>query len=181
MHLQLTADSRVCIDLRATGLLRAVGHDPTLVAVAGPCALDVSEAGALEVPLFVSFRVDRIEPPLGLGASDRDKMRENLEGADVLDAKRFPTLDVRGKFVGSTEQGRVDGELVVRGVPRRLSFDVQIVRDSGRFVVNGSWDGRLTDLGIKPFRALLGALRLDDFIRLRLEAAFTERDALPSR
>ena len=43
MRLELSADSRVLIELRATGLLRAVGHDPILVARAEPLVLEVPE------------------------------------------------------------------------------------------------------------------------------------------
>ena len=41
----------------------------------------------------------------------------------------------------------------------------------GPILARGAWEGRLTDLGIKPFKALLGALKLEDWIRLRLEAS----------
>jgi hypothetical protein len=40
-------------------------------------------------------------------------------------------------------------------------------------LATGAWEGRLTDLGVPPFKALLGAIRLEDWIRLRLEARFT--------
>jgi hypothetical protein len=43
-------------------------------------------------------------------------------------------------------------------------------RAGSDLVARGTWEGRLTDLGIKPFRALMGALKLEDWVRLRLEA-----------
>jgi hypothetical protein len=37
-------------------------------------------------------------------------------------------------------------------------------------VVTGTWESTLNALGIKPFKALLGALKLEDWVRLRVEA-----------
>jgi hypothetical protein len=39
-------------------------------------------------------------------------------------------------------------------------------------VATGAWEGRLTDLGIRPFKALLGAIKLEDWIAVRLDARF---------
>jgi len=49
-------------------------------------------------------------------------------------------------------------------------MDLTVASEGRAFLVTGAWEGRLTDLGVKPFRALLGALRLEDWIRLRVEA-----------
>jgi hypothetical protein len=176
MRLELSTDSRVFVDLRATGVLRAVGHDPTLVARPGALVLDVGDA-PLDLGVEATFRVDAIEPPSEISAADREKMRGHLTGADVLDARRFPTVDVRGRYAGTIEAGRLEGELFIRGIARAVSFDVRAVRDGGVLTASGAWEGRLTHLGIKPFKALLGALRLDDWIRLRLDARFAVHEA----
>ena len=49
----------------------------------------------------------------------------------------------------------------------------QIVRIGPHtLVATGTWEGRLTELGIKPFKALLGAIKLDDWVSLRVDARF---------
>ena len=171
MRLHLAPGSRVLIDLRATGLLRAVGHDPTLVARPEAMAIDLGE-GVLDVPVNARFRVDAIEPPADLSASDREKMRDNLEGRDVLDAARYPVVELTGRYAGTVERGRLDAELTIRGVPRRVALDVQVIHEGQVYVVTGAWQGKLTDLGIKPFKALMGALRLEDWARIRLDSRF---------
>ena len=55
-------------------------------------------------------------------------------------------------------------------------MDVRIARDGTTLAATGTWEGRLTDLGIKPFKALMGALRLQDWVRLTLDGRFV---ALP--
>jgi polyisoprenoid-binding protein YceI len=174
MRLQLSSDSRVFIDLRATGLLRAVGHDPTLTARPDTVWFEVEDPDAVDLPVVVPFRTERIEAAEDLPPSDRAKMRDNLRSAEVLDVARFPTIELRARYRGSIERGRLEGELVVRGSPRRVAVDVVIARDGYARTARGTWAGRLTDLGIKPFKALMGALRLEDWIQLRVEARLVQ-------
>jgi hypothetical protein len=171
MRLELSPESRVLIDLRASGLLRAVGHDPTLCAAARSFSLDAPDiGGAIDVALDARFPVDSIQPPADLSASDRAQMRDNLRGREVLDAARWPAIDFRGRYRGTLSGGTLSGDLVVRGVARALTLDVALSRDGEAFAASGTWEGSLTRLGIKPFKALLGALKLKDWIRLRLDA-----------
>jgi polyisoprenoid-binding protein YceI len=176
MRLVLAADSRVLIDLRAAGLLGAVGHDPTLSAAPASFAVEVPESSSDELDIAVEarVRVDAIEPPADMSASDRAQMRDNLRGVDVLDAARWPSVDFRGRFAGTLERGRLAGTLVVRGSPRPVAIDVTISRRGSEAVAEGDWSGSLTELGIKPFRALLGALKLKDWVRLRLRLRWVE-------
>ncbi len=179
MRLALHPDTRVFIDLRATGLLRAVGHDPTLAARPEPATFEVPGDPALPVPVALVFRADRIEAPPELDRGDRARMLDNLRSADVLEAARYPTVELQGRYVGDLARGHLDGELVLRGARRRIGLGLEVSRDPGEGRVlraRGTWEGRLTDLGIKPFRALMGALRLEDWIGLRVEARLDMAD-----
>jgi hypothetical protein len=167
MRLELLPDTRLLVDLRATGLLRAVGHDPTLVATPEPVSIDLDGDGA---SVTVRFHAAKIEPPRDISESDRDKMRENMLGRDVLDASRFPAIEVRARYAGTREGGHLEGDLVVRGQPHPFSMAVRVAKEGEVLAATGTWEGTLNGLGIKPFKALLGALKLQDWIRLRLEA-----------
>jgi hypothetical protein len=164
MRFELSPDSRVYIDLRATGLLRAVGHDPTLAARPEPASVDLDDG-----QVTVRFQVADIEPQ-GVSDADRHKMLDNMRRAEVLDARRFPVIELRGRYEGTAEGGELRGELVVRAQPHRIAVTVHATKQWDVVVAAGTWEGKLTDLGIKPFKALLGALKLDDWIRLRIEA-----------
>ncbi len=167
----LSPDSRVLVDLRATGLLRALGHNPTLVAHPEPAALEAAEGDAgTTATIALRFPVSRIDPPEDVSLDDREKMRTNMAGEDVLDAARFPAVEVTARWRGTMESGRLDVEATVRGRTHALAMDVTLQRLGDDVVARGTWEGRLTDLGIKPFRALMGALKLEDWVRLRLEA-----------
>jgi hypothetical protein len=174
MRLQLTDDSRVFIDLRATGLLKAVAHDPTLSIRPEPLAIEFDEgasgAGRGEASVAVIFRSAALEAPRDIAASDRDKMLENARGRDVLDTARFPTIELDARYTGTLESGTLAGSVRVRGNPHGMSMPIRIARQDAALVATGAWEGRLNDLGIKPFKALLGAIKLEDWVRLRLEA-----------
>ncbi len=168
----LSPDSRVLVDLRATGLLRALGHNPTLVARPEPATVDAVEAAdaATTATLALRFPVSRIETPEDMSRDDREKMRSNMEAAEVLDASRFPAVDVAARWRGTMDSGRLEVDATVRGRTHTLAIDVSLRSDGSDVLARGIWEGRLTDLGIKPFRALMGALKLEDWVRLRLEA-----------
>jgi hypothetical protein len=167
MRLELSPDSRVLVDLQATGLLRAVGHDPTLTARPRPATVD-TDAG----DVAIVFRVRDVEPPADLSPSDREKMVDTLRSREVLDAERFPEVEVSGRYEGTMEGGTLAAEVIVRGAPHRIRVPLRVAGRGDGYAVTGTWEGALTDLGIKPFKALLGALRLKDWIRLRIEASF---------
>jgi polyisoprenoid-binding protein YceI len=171
MRLHLQAGSRIFIDLRATGLLRAIAHSPTLTARPERVTVDLAEPPS-EAAVEATFRADAVEAPADIPTSDREKMVENLRAADVLDAARHPTIDFRGRYEGNLEAGTLSGDLRVRGVARRVSMRFRVSREPGVLVATGAWEGRLTDLGVRPFKALLGAIKLQDWVALRVEARF---------
>jgi polyisoprenoid-binding protein YceI len=147
-----------------------MGHHPTLTARPEPVWFEVTDAAPLDLPVEVRFPAERIVAPEDIDPSDGDRMRDNLRGPEVLHAARYPSIDLRARYRGSLEGGRLEGELVVRGCPRRLALDILVARDGYARTARGAWSGRLTDLGIKPYRALMGALRLEDWIQIRVEA-----------
>jgi hypothetical protein len=165
MRFELSPDSRVFIDLRATGLLRAVGHDPALSARPQPATVDLEDG-----QIALRFPVADIEPLGDMSEPDRRKLVANLRGADVLYAARFPMVEVRARYVGTVESGELRGQLVVRGQPREVAMNLRTTRQWDVLVAAGAWEGTLSELGIKPFKALFGALQLKDWIRLRVEA-----------
>jgi hypothetical protein len=176
MRFRLAPDSRVLIDLRATGMLKALAHSPTLVGRPEPLDV-VAEGEAFTADIEARVPASAVEPPADIPPSDRDKMRENLLGPQVLDARRFPVLVFRGRYEGSAVGGVLTGRLDVRGAPRSVAMAVAVQRSAAQILATGAWEGRLTDLGVAPFKALLGAIRLEDWIRLRLEARFTAVDS----
>jgi polyisoprenoid-binding protein YceI len=171
MRLHMVDGTRLFIELKAAGVLRALAHSPTLRVVPKPFAIDLADDQAA---VAADFRADAIELPDDMSEGDREKMRDNMRSAEALDVRRFPTVAFRGRYTGSTEGGTLAGDLSIRGVAVRLSMPVRVQRQWDVFAAEASWEGPLTRLGVKPYKALLGAIKLEDWIRLRLEARFRE-------
>lgn len=169
VNLSSGAASRVFVDVRSKGLVSALDHELTFAASPEPFTLrGVDASGAIDVDVVVRVPVARFDPPEHASRFDRDKMTDNLRGKDVLDMARWPALVFRGRYAGTIASGRLAGDLEVRGASRPIALDVVVTRASDVLHADGAWEGTLGDLGIKPYKALFGALKLADWIRIRI-------------
>lgn len=162
-------DATIHIYTYKEGLLSKLAHDLRLtlsrfeVAVRGTEISGRFEPQSLRVDGSVQRgKLDRDE----LSASDREKIRDHLE-RDVLRVREFPEV----RFVGHTSAREppfsIRGELTLCGVSRPLELLLTLDRDRllGELeLVPSRW-------GIKPFRALGGALRVQDRIRVTIQAS----------
>ena len=88
--------------------------------------------------------------------------------AEVLHSARYPTARFTGRAIAEGAGFHVDGQLELAGRTTTLSFDVRRDGDvyRARFEIPPSrW-------GIQPYKALLGAIKLKDSVRIEL--ALTE-------
>jgi polyisoprenoid-binding protein YceI len=100
-----------------------------------------------------------------LSRRDRAKIVETIRD-EVLSTRRYPKI----RFTGTvTERGdhvlEVHGELELAGVRRPLSFIA--TRDAGRITARVTV--RPSEFGIAPYKALAGAIRLQDRVVVELD------------
>lgn len=113
--------------------------------------------------------------PDNLSATDREGTRRNLLGPALLDAARFPVLhldavaieEARGGYVATA---RVDAA----GVARQVRVPGTIERTDGGLVVSGAFVLTHADLGLTPFSAALGALRVREDIEIAYRLAASD-------
>lgn len=159
---------------RKAGLLARAAHDLCLESRA--VQVEVSAAGAELVVRAVvpvdSLRVlgqvlagGRVEP---LRPADHQEIEANLRGPRVLDAARFPAArwEGRGPLPGGPGPWRPEGRLEVRGRAVPLALPVRLSAGPEGLLVEGEVELRQTALGIEPFSALLGALKVKDELRV---------------
>lgn len=163
------SNSRCRILTRRTGLLGAVGHDLELAATDYAIELDrdgTEPAGVVQ--LRARFAAESIQV---VGAREHGELRADALSTrdqaeinrhvreDVLHSARFPAITFDSTTVERAGAGyRVTGRLALHGVQRELSFTVAR-RDDG---LQAEVVLHQPDYGIKPFRALGGALRVHD-------------------
>ena len=104
---------------------------------------------------------------------DRAEIRKNIE-AKVLGGRpvRFRSSDVR--LVDDGRRLRVEGELSMAGSVRPLN--VQLAVEAGG-AVSGTIPLSQSDWGIKPYRGLMGALKVRDEVEVVIEASLPDQAA----
>jgi len=104
---------------------------------------------------------------------DRDGTRRNMLGGQVLDAARQPVIDLTADSIaGGPEHYTAAVRLRLRGSEHRIQVPVTLAQGGDRLQLHAKLTLRHADLGLVPFTAALGALRVrDEFeIDCRLEA-----------
>lgn len=93
----------------------------------------------------------------------------NMLGDKVLDAARFPQIDIRSLgLVGPAWAPDVSLRIRLRGVERDMTVPVAIDLQGDRLVVTAVFEIRQTDFGITPLSVLGGALQVADTVRVRM-------------
>ena len=114
---------------------------------------------------------------------DCGKARMNQDMFRALKADSFPeirytlTSYVANEALATADSFTVNsvGELTVAGKTQRVEVQVKGVRDhAGRVQGNGGVKLLMTDFGIKPPTAFLGAIRTKNAIELRVEIRVTQ-------
>jgi hypothetical protein len=157
------------------GAFSAMGHDlkievPDFTLEVGP-DLAIRATARTGSPRVVGVlrdggAVDTREP----SASDRKDIERNI-ARDILEAEKFPQAAFRSTSVEAAgDRYRVVGNLDLHGVVKQISFTAE--RRGDRAVA------RITihqpDFRIKPFRAMLGALRVKPDVVLEVSAPVGE-------
>jgi polyisoprenoid-binding protein YceI len=152
------------------GVLSAVAHDLRIRLEKFDITLEGNAVRA-ELDLKSLF----VDGPIEKGVLNADQYdagkRADVEKAmhgDVLHTSKYPT----GLFIGTaTQQGAgysVNGELELAGKKAPLAFDVQA--EGGVF--RTSFEIQPSQWGIAQYKALLGAIRVKDIVRI--EATLSE-------
>lgn len=153
------------------GLLSRVAHDLRLhvehftIARDGDQITARFEAASIVVDgVMHGVRLD----PDGLSQRDRSKITQTIRD-DILRTRLHPNIEFRGRL--ELPALRCVGELTLVGVRRPLT--IHATRERGdtpeRERVRASVNLQPTDFGIAPYKALAGAIRLQDRVRVELD------------
>jgi hypothetical protein len=154
------------------GLLSGVAHDLKLRVDQFEIVVDDQgvharfDASSLRV---VCARVAGRDDPGALSGKDRREIEATIV-RDVLDAGRHPAIEFRSNSVAPTDvappEMQIEGILSIRGRERALNLLVR--READRAVVEATL--HQPDFGIRPYTAMLGALRIKPDVAVRVSA-----------
>lgn len=151
------------------GVLSAVAHDLRIRVERFTITID-EDAGRVEARLFAdSLRVDCA---MKGGREDfdalSDRNRREIEGniaGEVLHARRHPEIAFRSTHIeGEGDERRIAGTLSLHGTERPLQAVAR--RQAGRWTAE--IELHQPDFGIKPYTAMLGTLKVQPTVRVRV-------------
>jgi hypothetical protein len=178
--------SMVQIYVYRAGLLAFAGHDHIVSTSVIDGKLSYTPPPALAAAFHLSIPVDDlvVDDPeqrqaaggrFGTVVPDKDRAgtRRNMLGDHVLAAARFPQITVDGHWLhGSLSHGTVAVTVGIRSTRRDYQLPVDIRVDHNRVLVTGAFHPLQTELGITPFSALAGALKVADRLDVRFKLVF---------
>lgn len=156
------------------GMAQKVGHDLVIDATRWNAEVNIDDdPSKCEVQATVDIRGLEVREGLG-GAkplSDKDKRDIKKNIGETLKANRFPEITFRSTTVESTgdTQLEVSGELSVAGTTRPVSFPLSVEEEGSSVRLRGTVPITQTNFGIKPFTAMMGALKVKDQVEVELD------------
>lgn len=176
-----TAESLLTVAVRRGGPLARLGHNHVIAMrdISGTVRMDADPASAsFEWTQPVGLlTVD--EPTLRAAAGSdfsapvpddaRAGTRANMLGASLLQAEQFPLIRVAGTVARrlSSDEVELSVDVQLRGQATRLVLPVRWGwRDASTLEVEGGFELRQTQLGLTPFSVMMGALQVEDPMRL---------------
>ncbi len=172
--------SAIVIQVFKDGAAAALAHDHVVEAreFAGTISADAADPSTAKVEVTAqtaSFVNDegKLRTKYGLDGeiSDKDRkaVEENMKSKDQLDVKGFPTVKFTSTSVTKAADGKLTlaGKLTLHGVTKDITMPLD-VKLSDVVTGNASFRVKTSDYGIKPYSALLGAVKNKDEIVLHL-------------
>jgi len=189
------AESLLTIRVYKAGTLAAAGHNHLIAAheLAGTFYLP---GEPLQASFEIRFAVDSLtvdEAPLraALHSADfpadvpdsaREGTRRNMLSAGLLDGANHPQIVLRAVTLREQAPPLAGGVLAqvavsVRDSEHEITLPVRWQRAPGTLTVDADTSLRQSQLGLKPFSALLGALQVQDEMQVSLHLVAHERTA----
>jgi polyisoprenoid-binding protein YceI len=164
---------RLLVKTSRTGLGARAGHDLTIEATGWEGAVAVNTAEPAQSSVSVDVEVDSLEVREGTGGvkpltdSDRADIQRIIR-EKILRTAQHPVIMFRSTRVGgSPESFAADGDLTIMGATHPVTVRGTVSAD-GR--VRGTATVVQTQWGIKPYSALLGALKVADEVLIEVDA-----------
>lgn len=166
--------SRFIAQAFASGLLSAFGHNPKLAIrdFEGEAEFDPTETNAAWAKM--TARADSLVVIDEITEKDRREI-ERVTREEILQMSRYPEIFFRSDHVESQlvadgrYQMRITGDLSIRGVTRKVTFDAMAFLSESELRADGGFSLRLTDFNIRPVSVAGGLLKLKDEVRLSFD------------
>jgi len=114
--------------------------------------------------------------PPEIPQADRDGTRNNMLRAEVLDAENYPIITLESvRIAGTLQAPALTARITIKQVTRDVPVAAAVKIERATLTAKGEFDIQQTDFGIKPFSAALGALGVQDRLKVRFSIMATKR------
>jgi polyisoprenoid-binding protein YceI len=111
------------------------------------------------------------EFPTEVPESAKEGTRRNMLSEALLNGAQYPDITLVSQHIETPAAAgspvRADVQVTIRGQAHSLSVPVTYGFEDSRLVVSGELPIKQSDLGLTPFSAMLGALQVQDELRVR--------------
>jgi len=160
---QIDSSSRLVVHAYKSGLFSGLADNHEIEA---PISEGTVDEGGLQVKFSVEARRMKVLDPK-LSADKRREVQERMEGPEVLDSARFPTITFESTKVERTDPGSllVQGRLSLHGAARPISLTVK--NENGRYVGTCTLSQR--EFGITPISIAGGTVKVKDELKIEFD------------
>jgi polyisoprenoid-binding protein YceI len=166
--------SRFTVQALVTGILSAMGHNPTIGIRAFSGEVEFNPDAPEANRLRLSIQSDSLSVQDDVSDKDRREI-ERLMKTDVLEVEKYPEIRYQASATAVTRLDKalysvaLSGDLSFHGVTRKQSLTVRVSTFDEMLRASGDFTMRQSDYQIKPVSVAGGALKLKDELKFSFE------------
>lgn len=156
-----TQRSTIAIQVGKSGLFSAAAHDHIVDAPISSGT--ISESGTPRIEFRVETAKMSVRPDAKIDAKDQATIQTHMQEM-TLETKKFPEITFRSVRIDKLADGewRVDGDLSLHGVTKRISLNVKKTDEA--YITHAVL--KQTDFGIKPISIAGGAIKVKNEVEI---------------
>jgi polyisoprenoid-binding protein YceI len=118
--------------------------------------------------------------PLNVSEDAKAGTKANMLRPTLLDGERYPEISIRAiRITGSASSPDVVASMRIKDQTREIRLPVMLSEADGALVVQGSFDIRQSDFGITPLSIAMGALTVQDTVKIKFRLVARATPASP--
>jgi polyisoprenoid-binding protein YceI len=173
--------SRFTVQAFATGLLSAVGHNPTIGVRNFSGDVNFSSEALQGNGCRLNIKASSLSVQDDISDKDRREI-ERIMNEQVLETAKYPEIVYEAPMLSNTRIGEslytadLDGSLNLHGVARSQPVAARVAVFGTMLRASGDFTLKQTDYEIKPISVAGGAIKLKDELKLSFEMVAREQE-----
>lgn len=162
--------SRFTVRAFASGMLSALGHNPTIAIRGFTGEAQVNPDKWEESSLRIIINAASLEVTDNISDKDRREIERQMHD-DVLEVSRYPEIVYECSRIAASKtaegqyQVNMDGELTLHGVTHKQAVSARVMQSEEKIVAFGDFSLLQSDYEIQLVSALGGTLKVKDEVK----------------